>query len=285
MKYQLSKTFILFTFYLCSISTAHAQWAIHMDGVPLLEDGSPDFEAPAQQTLDGHPNLSGTWDYPDPYDTGPLPFSTENQGRPVSGPRTPPPGVAPYAVFWDQGFGFENGLPFQPWARAKKEERVANHGIDNPDSHCLPLGFMQFHTHNQPFEIIQSENRIAILYEASSGVREIFLDGRKLPDLGEVFPTWYGYSVGHWEGDTLVVVSNNFRGDGWLDFDGSPTTEQLVITERFRRVNYGKIELDVTIDDPGAYTEPFDLRLDFRAMPGDSLIEWVCDNEFSTQFF
>ncbi len=259
-------------------SSVLAQWPLHLEGVPLFPDGSPDFNASTPRTLDSKPDLSGTWDFPFPHNSG-------VQGRPVGEPRTPPPGVPPYATFWDQGFGFENGLPYLPWAIEKREERIANHGIENPDSYCLPLGHMQFHTHPQPFEIIQSADRLIILYEASSGVREIFMDGRPLPTLGEPFPTWYGYSVGHWEDDTLVVVTNNFRGDGWLDFNGSPTTEQLVIAERFNRVSYGRLELDLTIDDPGAYTETFDLRADFTIMPGDSLIEWVCENEASTQYF
>lgn len=264
--------------FLALSSSSTAQWPLHMEGVPMLSDGSPDFNAPTPRTLDGKPDLSGTWDFPFPHESG-------VQGRPVGEPRTPPPGVPPYATFWDQGFGFENGLPYQPWAREKREERIANHGIENPDSYCLPLGHMQFHTHPQPFEVIQSPDRLIILYEASSGVREVFLDGRPLPTLGDPIPTWYGYSVGHWEGDTLFVVTNNFRGGGWLDFNGSPTTEQLVITERFKRVSYGRMELDITIDDPGAYTETFDLRADFSIMPGDSLIEWVCENEDSSQYF
>ena len=276
---KLDLKYVLFIIAVLAISTpAFTQWSLYMDGVPLLADKSPDFNAPAPTALDGYPDLSGTWNFTDTYQKG-------VQGRPVGEPKTPPPGVPPYATFWDQGFGFENGLPYQPWAREIREERIANHGIENPDSYCLPLGYMQFHTHPQPFEIIQAPDRLIILYEASAGVREVFLDGRALPPLGEPIPTWYGYSVGYWEDNTLVVTTNNFRNDGWLDFNGSPTTEQLVITERFRRVSYGKIELDITIDDPGAYTEIFNLRADFTIMPGDSLIEWVCDSENSSQYF
>ena len=282
MSHPVSMTRFLFYLLLsvqaCFATTAFAQWPLHMEGVPMLPDGTPDLNAPAPRMLDGKPDLSGVWDFPFPHQSG-------EQGRPVGEPRQPPPGVPPYATFWDQGFGFENGLPYQPWAREKRAERMANNGIENPDSFCLPLGHMQFHTHPQPHEIIQSEDRLVILYEASAGVREIYLDGRPLPPMGEPLPTWYGYSVGHWEGDTLVVQTNNFRGDGWLDFNGSPTTEQLVITERFRRVSYGRLELDINIDDPGAYTEDFDLRVNFEIMPGDSLIEWVCENEASVQYF
>jgi hypothetical protein len=259
-------------------SAGLAQWDPFLRDVPLLPDGSPDMNAPAPRKADGTLDLSGTWNWIH-YNPGGV------QGRSVGVPVEPPPGVAPYATFWDQGFGYADGLPYQDWAREERERRVANFGVENPDSHCLPLGHMQFHTHNQPREIIQSEDRLIILYEASAGVREIFLDGRSLPEQGSALPYWYGYSVGHWEGDTLVVVSNNFRDNGWLDFYGSPTTDKLFITERFNRPTYGKLEIDIIIEDPGAYTEPFGLRVDQAILPGEQLIEWVCENEQSVQYF
>ncbi|PCJ42816.1 MAG: hypothetical protein COA71_04765 [SAR86 cluster bacterium] len=258
---------------------ASAQWPYYLvPGTPLLADGSVDLDAPAPRTADGNPNFSGTWNSIRHNQSG-------EQGRNVGEPETPPAGVPPYATFWDQGFGFENGLPYQPWALEKRTERMANNGIENPDSYCLPLGHMQFHTHNQPREIVQSPDRLVIIYEASAGVRQIFTDGRSLPAQGDPLPTWYGYSVGHWDGDTLVVETNNFRGDGWLDFNGSPTTDQLITIERFNRSTFGKIEIDVTIDDPGAYTELFSLRVEHSIMPDENLIEWVCENEQSTQYF
>lgn len=278
MKPFISKSLVVFMAYTLSSSMSIAQWPIRLDGVPLLADGTPNFDAPTPRTLDGKPDLSGVWNMIRQKQGG-------EQGRNVGEPVTPPPGVPPYATFWDQGFGFENGLPYLPWAREERAERMANNGITNPDSYCLPLGHMQFHTHGQPREIIQGEDSLAIIYEASAGIRQIFMDGRQLPAQGEVIPTWYGYQVGRWEGDTLVVESNNFRGDGWLDFNGSPSTEQLEVTERFTRVSYGKLEIDITIDDPGAYTEPFTIRVEQRIMPGDNLIEWVCENEQSTQYF
>lgn len=278
MKRFMSTATVLASLFSFNSLPASAQWSLHMEGVPLLPDGTPDMNAPAPRTLDGHPNFSGTWAFPFPHQLG-------IQGRPVGEPRTPPPGVPPYATFWDNGFGYKDGLPYLPWARERRAERIENNGIENPDSYCLPLGHMQFHTHPQPRDIVQSQNKMIIIYEASAGVRQIYLDGRPLPADGEPLATWYGYSVGRWENDTLVVETNNFKGDGWLDFNGSPTTDQLKITERFRRVNYGKIEIDITIDDPGAYTEPFDLRVEHLIMPGNSLIEWVCENEASTQYY
>ena len=269
---------ILFITALLTTMPVFGQWPYYIPpGTPLLADGSVDLGAPAPRTVDGKPDFSGTWNFIRQKQGG-------EQGRNVGEPVTPPAGVPPYATFWDQGFGFENGLHFQPWAREKRSERMTNNGIENPDSYCLPLGHMQFHTHGQPREIIQSVDRIVIIYEASAGVRQIFMDGRPLPNENPL-EWWYGYSVGHWEGDTLVVETSNFRGDGWLDFNGSPTTDQLRTIERFNRPKFGKIEIDITIDDPGAYTEPFDLRIEQSIMPGENLIEWVCENEQSIQYF
>ena len=277
MTRRISLTSILFAALMFSAQVL-AQWPYYLPpGTPLLPDGTPDLDAPAPRTVDGKPDFSGTWNFIRHNQGG-------EQGRPIGEPEVPPPGVPPYATFWDQGFGFENGLPYQPWAREKRAERMANHGIENPDSYCLPLGHMQFHTHGQPRDIVQGENRLAIIYEASAGVRQIFMDGRPLPDDSSL-EWWYGYSVGHWEGDTLVVETTNFRGDGWLDFNGSPTTEQLRTVERFHRPSYGKLEIDILIDDPGAYTEPFSLRVEHSIMPGENLIEWVCENEQSIQYF
>ena len=181
-------------------SSTLAQWPLHMEGIPLLPDGSPDFDASTPRTLDGKPDLSGTWDFPFPHQSG-------VQGRPVGEPRnTSSRCYHPMPHFGTRALVLKMACPINPGPERRREERIANHGIENPDSYCLPLGHMQFHTHPQPFEVIQSPERLVILYEASSGVREVFLDGRPLPTLGGPIPTWYGYSVGHWEGDTLVVV-------------------------------------------------------------------------------
>jgi hypothetical protein len=156
---------------------------------------------------------------------------------------------------------------------------------DNPDAHCLPRGYMQFHLHPQPRKIIQTPAEIVMIYESNYGLREIYTDGRSLPD-ADALPWWYGYSVGHWEGDTLVVQSSHFRDDGWLDVNGSPLTDQATITERFTRVNFGHMQIDVTIDDPKAYTKPFTVRVNQEIMLDTDLIEFICnENEQSSQHF
>jgi hypothetical protein len=181
----------------------------------------------------------------------------------------------PLANFGNIGAGFKDGLPFTPWAAELQKTRQAGNSKDNPDALCLPMGFMQFHTHPQPRKMIQTPGLLVIIYEANYGLRQIFTDGRSLPT-DDPQPFWYGYSIGKWEGDTLVVETTGLREDGWLDVRGSPFTEKARITERFRRLNYGTLEIDITIDDPKAYTKPFTVRVNQRLMPDQELIEFIC---------
>lgn len=175
------------------------------------------------------------------------------------------------------------GLPFTPWAQALRKSRASANNKDNPDAHCLPLGLMQLHLHPQPRKIIQTPNLIVILYEANSGVRQIFMDGRKLPN-NDPEPWWYGYSIGHWDGDTLVVETTGFRDDVWLDVEGSPLTSSGKMTERFTRTDYGNLEIVVTVEDPKAYTKPWTVKVHQRIMLNTDLIEFICqENEKDAQ--
>ena len=179
------------------------------------------------------------------------------------------------ATFRDAGAGFKDGLPFTPWARDLQKQRASQNSKLNPDALCLPMGFMQFHTHGQPRKIVQTPGLTAIISEVNNGIRQIFTDGRKLPS-ADAQPWWFGYSVGRWEGDTLVVETTGLRDDGWLDIIGSPFTDGAKITERFRRPNYGSLEIDVTVEDPKAYTKPWTVRINHRLAPGGELIEFIC---------
>ena len=148
-----------------------------------------------------------------------------------------------------------------------------------------PLVHMLHHLHPQPGKIIQTSEQLVILYEANYGVRQIFTDGRSLPD-NDPLPWWFGYSIGKWEGDTLVVETTGFRDDVWLDYNGSPLTSSGKITERFRRVSYGRLEIDITIEDPKAYKEPFTVRVNQRIMPDTNLLEFICiEGEQSSHYF
>jgi hypothetical protein len=257
--------------------TALAQWPDYpASGVPKTADGKPNLTGPTPKTADGKPDLSGIWLYARP-PMPPAPAPAANAPAPSG-----PPEIVPLAVrlsqFWNLGASFKDGLPFQPWAAELHRQRVARNSEDNPDAHCLPLGLMQLHTHGQPRKMIQTPGVIVILYEANAGVRQIFTDGRPMPK--DPQPWWFGYSVGKWDGDTLVVETTGFRDMGWLDVEGSPLTESGKLIERFHRPDYGHLDIDVTIDDPKAYTKPWTITVHQRIMLNTELIEFICqENE------
>jgi hypothetical protein len=249
-----------------------AQWPRQADKrLPLKADGTPNLEAPAPRTADGKPDLTGVW------------LNEWFYGGQVRRPPAALPGEPPPSTFGNIGANFPNGLPMQPWAKAVMAERKRLGSKDNPDAHCLPMGIMQFHEHPQPRKMIQTPDVLVILYEGNAGVRQIFTDGRALP-ANDPQPWWYGYSVGRWDGDTLVVETTGVRDGGWHDIDGSPQTDAVKYTERFRRLNYGTLKIDVTIDDPKAYTAPFTVRVNQKLMVDErvdaELIEFICaENE------
>jgi hypothetical protein len=248
-----------------------AQWPNYpAKAVPREPDGKVKLDAPAPKAADGHPDLSGIWDL---RGTGGRGGPGGAGGAKGKAPELPP-GTPPNATFKNIGSGFKEGLPMLPWAADLVKARRAENSKDNPDAHCLPLGLMQLHMHPQPRKIIQTPGLIVMLYEAQGGVRQIFTDGRPLPTDAE--PWWYGYSVGHWEEDTLVVETTGFRNDVWLDIDGTPLTESGKMTERIKRLNYGTLQTDVTIEDPKAFSKPFTVRVTHRLLPDTDLIEFIC---------
>jgi len=268
-----------------------AQWPDYKtSGVPRTPEGKPILDGPTPKTPDGHPDFSGVW----ALRGGPGgPGGGAGRGGQKGGPKgqppadappappPPPPSGPPVASFKNIGQGFKEGLPLLPWAADLLTKRKAENSKDNPDAHCLPLGLMQLHMHPQPRKIIQTPGLMLILYEAQAGVRQIFMDGRSLPN-NDPQPWWYGYSIGKWDGDTLVVETTGFRDDVWLDIDGTPLTSTGKLTERFRRPNYGTLEIDVTVEDPKVYTKPYTVRVNHRIMPDTDLIEFICgENEKS----
>ena len=264
--------FATFVAVAAALAPLGAQWPAMADTrVPLKADGTPNLEAPTPRTPDGKPDLSGVW------------LNEWFYGGQVRQPPKALPGEPPPSTFGNIGANFPNGLPLQPWAKQLMAERKAAGSKDNPDAHCLPMGLMQFHEHPQPRKMIQTPEVLVILYEGNAGVRQIFTDGRATPK-NDPQPWWYGYSAGRWDGDTLVVETTGLRDNGWLDIDGSPQTGAAKITERFRRLNYGTMKIDVTIDDPKAYTAPFSVRVNQKLMVDErvdaELIEFICaENE------
>jgi hypothetical protein len=233
-------------------SSVAAQWfGFKTPGVPRLADGRPNLSAPAPRTADGKPDLSGIW----------------QAGR-----------AGEYGYDYDvtQKLTPEDVLP---WARALRFKRAQDFRKDSPLAHCMPVSvpFLNFRGLSR---MVQTPQLIVVLYESpNSPHRTIFMDGRELPK--DPNPTWLGYSVGRWEGDTLVVTSIGFNELGWLDVDGNPQTESLKLTERFHRRDFGHLELDTTFDDPKVFTKPFTIHMEKTLAPDTEILEDVCENEKS----
>jgi hypothetical protein len=214
-------------------------------GIPRGSDGKPDLSAPTPRTADGKPDLSGLW-------------------RPNAG-------------------GYQMNITadlsmneFRPWAAALTKQRIANFDFatENPIARCLPPG-PAVRAMLAIVKIVQTRSLIVMLYESGILDRQVFMDGRTLPE--DPNPTWMGYSVGHWDGDTLVVESAGFNDKTWLDLVGHPHTEELRVTERFTRRDFGHMQLQMTIDDQWAYTKPFTVPVDLQFVADTELLEEVCN--------
>ena len=253
-----------------------AQWQMQPSAsVPRLANGQPNLTAPVPRTADGKPVLSGVWANP---------WATAGRGGRGATPapeKVGPDGI-PEASFGNVGVGFKDGLPLQPWAADLLKQRMADFSKDNPDAHCLPMGFMQFHEHPQFRKIIEAPGVIVIMYEANYGLRQIFMDGRS--PVKDPEPWWYGYSVGKWEGDTLVVQTTGFTDDIWLDINGNPLTSAGKVTERFRRLDYGTLEIEITVDDPKTYTRPWTVKVTQRIAPDTELNEFICEERDASHY-
>jgi hypothetical protein len=232
-------------------SEAPAQWLNYpTPGIPRTKDGKADLAAPTPRTSDGKPDLSGIW----------RGSGAGSYDRNVA--RDLKPG------------------DIQPWAEALYQQRVRDLGKDAPRANCLPDPFPYYHMVDLA-RFVQTPGLIVILYQGTTNSvhRTVFTDGRKLPV--DPNPAWMGYSVGRWEGDTLVVDTAGFNDRSWLDIEGHPHTEALHITERFRRRDFGHMDLEMTIDDPKAFTRPFSMRIDKTLVPDTDLLESICENDHS----
>ena len=224
-----------------------AQWLqFPTPHVPRLPDGKPNLAAAAPRTADGKPDLSGIW-----LPRGRYIENLAGDLKPVD-------------------------VSLLPWAAELYKHRQDTLSRDDPQARCVLSGVPRENLIPYPFKIVNTTNgMIVILYEALHSYRQIFMDGRQLPK--DPNPSWMGYSIGRWEGDTLVVQSTGFVDDNWLDNGGHPGTESLRLTERFHRRDFGHIELQMTIDDPKAYTKPWTVTVPLLASPDTELIEYVCD--------
>jgi hypothetical protein len=226
-----------------------AQW-LHLStpGIPRTADGRPNLNAPAPRAPDGKPDLSGLW--------------TLNAG----------PGHV------SNSLGTLRAGDVQPWAQKVYEERLGNLGRDDPWTiSCLPEGPRSLiKGGGGPARIVQTPREVVILYDDLT-YRQIFLDGRPLPK--DPSPAWMGYSIGHWDGDTLVVESNGFNDRSWLDMGGHPHTEALRTAERFHRTSFGHMDVAVTFDDPKAYAKPWTISFGGSIAADTEMLEYVCNED------
>ena len=257
--------FATIVFCAVAMSGLRAQWLTQRDpDVPRLASGQPNLSAPTPRTADGRPDLSGIW-------------ATECgiYGRDECFIRS---------LFFDLAKDLKpDDVQMTPWASAIQQQREARNHVDDPYGYCLPPGTPRIHFGGGPFRIVQTPQVTALLYEtiANMTFRQVYTDGRPLPRNAE--PTWLGYSVGRWDGDTFVVETTGFRDGGWLDTrKARPHSDALRVVERFRRVDYGHAELTITIDDPKAFLKPWTITTPLRLLPDTSLIESFCESHRST---
>jgi hypothetical protein len=242
------------------------QWLRYpTEGIPRTPDGKPNFTAPAPRLPDGHPDLSGIWHAAQPRRCTnaageSISCGVEIGGSPLGG---------------NLGRNLPGGtLPYQPWAAKLFEERHAALSIDDPHVRCLPDNPPRAWTLPHLTKALHSPKLLALLYEVNAMYRQIFIDGRPFPE--DPTPAWNGYSVGHWDGDTLVVETRGFRDDLWIDTWGSPMSSDGKMIEKFRRPNFGTLEIELTIDDLKNYTKPFTVNLTQSLEADTELVDEFC---------
>jgi hypothetical protein len=198
-------------------------------------------DGPTPRAADGKPNLSGVWLSGN--------YNFANMGGP---------------------------LPLQPWAQKVMEERQATQGRDDPEAKCLPAGVPRITPY--PFKIVQSPEVIVMLFEGNvHSFRQFLMNRAHDRDLD---PSWMGESTATWQGDTLVVDTVNFNDKTWLNGRGAPHTEKLHVTERYSRPDLGHLEVEITMEDPGAFTKPHTFKRTHALSATWEIHEYVC-NEFN----
>jgi hypothetical protein len=246
-------------------SPVFAQWIKYpAEGVPR-KNGKPDLTAPAPRLPDGRPDLSGIWH------ASQTPPCLDSRGdeRPC-GSAT---GGSPLGS--NLGRNLPGGrLPYQPWAATLMDERHKAMSIDDPHVRCMPDNPPRHWTLPHLTKIVHMPKLLVMLYEVNAMYRQVFLDGRPFP--ADMNPTWNGYSVGRWDGNSLVVETRGFRDDLWADTQGSPMSDAAKMTEKFTRKNFGSMEIAVTIDDPKVYTKPFTVTLNESLEADTEIIDEFC---------
>jgi hypothetical protein len=250
----------------------HAQWLDYKTpGIPRLADGKPDLKAPTPRTREGKPDFSGMWfanvpakDYCRTADC----IQEERMAREQI----------------NLGIKLKEGLPYTEWSQEQIKIRRANGGREDPHTYCKPPNFPRAWTLPQYIKVVQTPREMVILHEFNAAYREIYMDGRPLPE--DPNPTWNGYSIAHWDGDVLVIETNGIRDDMWLDIQGSPITESARITERLKRINFGVMQIEISVNDPKAYTRPWSVTIEMAYQADTPMIEEICmDNEQDVKLY
>ncbi len=265
-----------------SMAGASAQWLNYREsGIPRLRDGRPNLSAAAPKGADGKPDLTGLWQVvPTPMDELTRLFGPEAASLDVPGDSLD---LFPkYAINALADFPMDQA-PITKEAAAIFAGRLKNDGKDNPTGYCAPAGVPLAQLLFLPFKIVHTKREIMIL-GGDWTTRQIYLDGRSLP--ADPFPAWMGYSVGRWDGSTLLVETAGFNDKTWLDFLGHPRSEAMRITERYSRRDFGHMDLEYTINDPHNYTKPISFKVALIRVPDTHVMEYVCsENEKDLRHF
>jgi hypothetical protein len=253
-------------------SVGFAQWLKYpTPGVPKTADGKPNLSAPAPRAPGGKPDFTGIW-------------LTDHASCPVKDPEVLTCG--PELPMGREGINFgvslQGGLPYQPWLAELVKKRTAENAKDDPHVICLPDTFLRAYSLPHLLKFVQTPGLLVVLDEMNANYRQIFTDGRPLPT--DPVPSWQGYSSAKWQGDTLVVSSNGFRDDLWIDWNGSVIGSSAKVQERIRRPDYGHLEVVITVEDQKAYTKPWTVTLNQRLALNTELVDEIClENEKSAK--
>jgi hypothetical protein len=258
-----------------------AQWMKYPTaGVPVKADGKVDMSAPTPRLADGKPDFSGVWMTGEPNRrTGALSSPKESQGprdASLKDAQTPgdPTAITASRQMSNIGVDLPGGLPYQPWLVPIVKERTDNLAKDDPHIRCLPDNFLRAYGLPHLLKFVHEPRLLVVLNEMNAGYRQVFTDGRPLPE--DPTPSWQGYSSGKWSGDTLVIDTIGVRDDTWIDWNGSVITQAAKVREQMRRPDFGHLEIQVTVDDPKAYTRPWTVTLKQRIVVDTDLIDEIC---------
>jgi hypothetical protein len=266
-----------------------AQWVHYPTaGVPRKADGKVNMSAPAPRMADGKPDFSGVWMTGEPNlpRTGglssPKEAASPRQQQNPNDTAGDASNIRASRQMANIGVDLPGGLPYQPWLVPIVKKRTENLAIDDPHIRCMPDNFIRAYGLPHLLKFVHSPNLLVVLNEVNAGYRQVFTDGRPLPE--DPTPSWQGYSSAKWSGDTLVIDTIGLRDDTWIDWNGSVVTQAAKVREQIRRPDFGHLEVQVTVDDPKAYTKPWTVTLNQKIVVDSDLIDEVClENEQSLQ--